>query len=84
MKQSKNSNCFKYFILYVLIMAFLYFAYKTTDIVSKDPSILDGIQNWQLYFVVATVLATIFKAFIVIGWIIGVVYIILFLYSIFA
>ena len=36
----------KYVIIYVLVMSVIYFAYKVTSIVSDNPHILDGMQNW--------------------------------------
>lgn len=70
----------KYVVIYVLVMSFIYFAYKVTSIVSNDPSILDGMQNWQLYLVVGTVLASIFEVFLIIGIIFALVCLVLILY----
>lgn len=70
----------KYVVIYVLVMSFIYFAYKVTSIVSNNPSILDGMQNWQLYLVVGTVLASIFKVFLIIGMIFALVCLVLILY----
>ena len=70
----------KYVIIYVLVMSFIYFAYKVTSIVSTNPHILDGMQNWQLYLVVGTVLASIFQTLLIIGTIFTLVCLVLILY----
>ena len=70
----------KYVIIYVLVMSVIYFAYKVTSIVSDNPSILDGMQNWQLYLVVGTVLASIFQTLLIIGMIFTLVCLVLILY----
>ena len=70
----------KYLVIYALVMSFIYFVYKVTTIVSNDPLILDGIQNWQLYLVATTVLASIFQTFLIIGIIFALVCLVLILY----
>lgn len=70
----------KYVIIYVLVMSVIYFAYKVTSIVSTNPHILDGMQNWQLYLVVGTVLASIFQTLLIIGMIFTLVCLVLILY----
>ena len=70
----------KYVIIYVLVMSVIYFAYKVTSIVSDNPHILDGMQNWQLYLVVGTVLASIFQTLLIIGTIFTLVCLVLILY----
>ena len=67
-------------IIYVLVMSVIYFAYKVTSIVSDNPHILDGMQNWQLYLVVGTVLASIFQTLLIIGMIFTLVCLVLILY----
>lgn len=71
----------KYVIIYVLVMSIIYFAYKVTSIVSTNPSILDGMQNWQLYLVIGTILASIFQTFLIIGMIFALVCLVLILYG---
>lgn len=70
----------KYIIIYILVMSIIYFAYKVTSIVSANPSILDGMQNWQLYLAIGTILASIFQAFLIIGMIFALVCLVLILY----
>ena len=70
----------KYVIIYVLVMSVIYFAYKVTSIVSDNPSILDGMQNWQLYLVVGMVLVSIFQTLLIIGTIFTSVCLVLILY----
>lgn len=69
----------KYIIIYILVMSIIYFAYKVTSIVSANPSILDGMQNWQLYLIVGTVMASIFQTFLIIGMIFALVCLVLIL-----
>lgn len=71
----------KYVIIYVLVMSIIYFAYKVTSIVSTNPSILDGMQNWQLYLVIGIILASIFQIFLIIGMIFALVCLVLILYG---
>ena len=70
----------KYVIIYVLVMSIIYFAYKVTSIVSANPSILYGMQNWQLYLIVGTVMASIFQTLLIIGMIFALVCLVLILY----
>jgi len=70
----------KYVIIYILVMSIIYFAYKVTSIVSANPSILDGMQNWQLYLAIGTILASIFQTFLIIGMIFALVCLVLILY----
>ena len=70
----------KYVIIYVLVMSVIYFAYKVTSIVSTNPHILDGMQNWQLYLVVGMVLVSIFQTLLIIGTIFTSVCLVLILY----
>lgn len=70
----------KWIIYYVLVMTFIYFMFRITEIVSTNPSILDGMQNWQLYLIVGTVMASIFQTFLIIGMIFALVCLVLILY----
>lgn len=70
----------KYVIIYILVMSIIYFAYKVTSIVSANPSILDGMQNWQLYLIVGTVMASIFQTIFIIGMIFALVCLVLILF----
>lgn len=75
MKRFKNE------FIFILVMAVIYFVYAVTNTIAENPSIAEGLPNLQLYLVIAAVLATIFKVFLIMGIILAIIYIVVFLYS---
>ena len=71
----------KWIIYYVLVMTFIYFMFRITEIVSTNPSILDGVPYQQLHLVVALLLAHIFKVYLLLGIILALCCIFIYAYG---
>lgn len=72
---------FKWILYYLLAMTFIYFMFRVTEIVSTNPSLLDGVPYQQLHLVVALILAHIFKGYLLIGGIFAICCIFIYAYG---
>lgn len=72
---------FKWILYYLLAMTFIYFMFRVTEIVSTNPSLLDGVPYQQLHLVVALILAHIFKVYLLIGGIFAICCIFIYAYG---
>lgn len=71
----------KWITYYILVMTFIYFMFRVTEIVSTNPSLLDGVPYQQLHLVVALILAHILKAYLFLGIIFAVCCIFIYVYG---